>query len=59
LRQRGIFCTFSIGFGTVATAPYSLYFFLLVLEQHAVATVIKPIEKNTKNTALSQQLQNQ
>jgi hypothetical protein len=27
LRQRGIFCIFSIGFGTVATAWYFLYFF--------------------------------
>jgi hypothetical protein len=27
LRQRGIFCIFSIGFGTVATAWYFFYFF--------------------------------
>jgi hypothetical protein len=27
LRQRGIFCIFSIGFVTVATAWYFLYFF--------------------------------
>jgi hypothetical protein len=94
LRQRGIFCIFSIGFGTVAIASYffywfcnccdsavffvffsigigtvatAWYFFLLVFEllrqrgkkYHAIATVPNPIEKNTKNTTLSQQFQNQ
>jgi predicted Co/Zn/Cd cation transporter (cation efflux family) len=39
------FVFFSIGFGTVATAWYFLYFFLLY---HAVATVPKPIEKIQK-----------
>jgi hypothetical protein len=56
LRQRGIF---SIGFVTVATARYSLYFFLLVLGLLRQRGVPKPIEKNTKNTTLSQQSQNQ
>jgi hypothetical protein len=56
LRQRGIFRIFSIGFGTVATACYFLYFFYW---NHAVATVPNPIEKNTKNTTLSQQFKNQ
>jgi hypothetical protein len=61
LRQRGIFCIVSIGFGTVAISSYFFYLFFP-----------KPIEKiprcrnsyttnrkNTKNTKLSQQFQNQ
>jgi hypothetical protein len=86
LRQRGIFCIFSIGFGTVATAWYFLYFFLLVLEllrQRGIFCIFsigcvtdqkqkkkrqkiqrshnssKTKRKNTKNTTLPQQFQNQ
>jgi hypothetical protein len=69
LRQRGIFCIFFYWFCNCCD---SVVFFLLVfvlLRQlgiicifsiyQAVATVPKPIEKNTKNTTLSQQFQNQ
>jgi restriction endonuclease S subunit len=67
LRQRGIFCIFSIGFVSVATAWHFLYFFYWYLElfrkkykkYHAVATVPNTNKKSTKNATLSQQLQNQ
>ena len=36
LRQRGIFCIFSIGFGTVATAWY----FLELLRQRGIFCII-------------------